>query len=111
MKNTKKQTISETPVEIASLLNANCYFLKSVFIINEENGFRLVVTLHGQIILFRHFKTLQGAKIAFGKIFGNRKWKKNLRTSWSSFYISDSGWVKRKVSPLYGEEIKKGTDE
>ncbi len=111
MKNTKNQTFREKSAEIASLLNANYYFLESVFIIKEEKGFRLAVTLHGQLILLRHFDTLRGAKIAFCRSFSSRKWKKNLRNTWSTFYISDSGWIKRKVSPIYREEKKKGTDE
>jgi hypothetical protein len=69
----------------ARLLNSYVYFLGNVFIVNQGIEFKLVVVDEDKILIDKEYGTFRGAKIAFGRLFGKRGWKKGLKPKWGEF--------------------------
>jgi hypothetical protein len=65
------------------LRNAIYYFLQSVYIVDDNSFYRLVVINHGRLLLDKPYKTLAGAKIAFSMRFGWKLWAKDMHPLWS----------------------------
>ena len=82
--------------EISILINSIFYFINSVFIIRNNDAYRLVAIHKGKLLIDNPYKTLRGAKIAFARLFGKRGWKEDLKANWSIFYKPDARWLKEK---------------
>jgi hypothetical protein len=72
--------------KVSVLTNSICYFLDSVFILNDDEHYRLVVLHNGRLLVDEHYKTAKGSKIAFARFYGNRLWKHGAKPRWSPFH-------------------------
>lgn len=72
--------------EITQLLNSFHYYLSHVYIVVKDDEYRLVVLRHNKVLTDRHYKTLEGAKIAFSRMYGNQAWKAEIKPYWG-FYL------------------------
>jgi hypothetical protein len=106
MYNKNTQTIgiqTETRIEvknekkIISLINSIHYFLECVFIVFEEESYRLVVNQYGEIVTDENYKTLKEAKIAFLKFHGLLAFNEKIRPDWSHSYSPDKVWLEQKL--------------
>jgi len=68
--------------EITQLLNSFHYYLSHVYIVVKDGKYRLVVLRHNKVLTDRHYKTLEGAKIAFSRMYGNQAWKAEIKPYW-----------------------------
>lgn len=71
---------------ISILTNSYKYFLENVMIIDYRDHFRLLVIHEHEVLMDRSYQSFKGAKIAFAKLFDERKWKHNDLPEWSRFY-------------------------
>lgn len=71
---------------ISILVNSFKYFLEHAFIISYEGSYRLLVIHRWRLMTDRCYKTLKGARIAFLKLYSERRWKDQDEPEWSSFY-------------------------
>jgi hypothetical protein len=85
----------ETKTKISRLINSIYYFIEFVFIIAENEGYRLVVIHQGELLTNQIYKTAKGARIAFLKFWGYRAWKEGVKPKWSIFYPPDAKWLKK----------------
>ncbi len=53
----------EKPVIISRLINSIYYFIEFVFLITENEGFRLVAIHQGKLLIDETYKTAKGAKV------------------------------------------------
>jgi hypothetical protein len=85
--------------KIAILENAIFYFLNRVIIIKDEKSdqYRLIVISKDQIIVDRLYDTPRGAKIAFARMFLNRAWSNEVRSSWSHYYRPYNKWLNKTL--------------
>lgn len=97
---TKHRTESSQAIDldtkISILISSIYYFLDFVFIISEENCFRLVVMHNKQLITNRTYKTVKAAKIAFSRLYGSKAWKEGLKPNWSVFYHPAVEWLNER---------------
>lgn len=90
---------------ISRMINSVFYFLKFVFILKEDNHYRLVVIQDKHKIIDLSYKTCKGAKIACSRILRNRFNNKGIRPVWSFFYPADQKWLKDKLNRKNGNPI------
>ena len=79
--------------KISRLINSPHYALGLVFIVYEEEGYRLVVGEFDEIMTNKIYKTLKGAKRAFLKSFSYFAQNEKTRPSWSHIYTPDTKWL------------------
>jgi hypothetical protein len=91
----KKEKESET-IKICTLLNSVYYFLEHVFILCQDDSYRLVVLHNNRLLLDRYYRTLRGARMAFRKIFRHHAWKEDVKSMWSHCYYPDEDWLEEK---------------
>jgi len=72
-------------VKISFLINALYWFTEYAFIIEEENGYRLISIHLGRLLVNKTYKRARNAKIAFTRFFNNKIWKKGIKPIWSPF--------------------------
>jgi hypothetical protein len=82
---------------ITVLENSIYYFLECVFIIIEEDRFRLVVAHQNQLLLNCVYNTLRGAKIAFSRMFLEKAWREDIKAEWTHPYPPELKWLKKKL--------------
>ncbi len=85
-------------IKISSLVNSVYYFLNWVYIVENQSEYRLIVAHKKEILYNNSYKTLKGARIAFSRLFKNRRWKGEFKTEWSFFYEPESKWLIRHSS-------------
>jgi hypothetical protein len=85
------------PIKISRLENSVYYFLDYVFIVEEEDSFRLLVIHRGKVLTDKLYPTLRGARIAFRHIYEGKAWSKDLKARWSNFYQPDKRWLNSKL--------------
>ena len=86
---------------ISLLINSVYFFIESVFILETENGFRLIAIHQNKVLTDETYKTVKGAKIAFLKLFAYKAWEEGVKPQWTSFYPPEE-----KSGPLHNfEEI------
>lgn len=90
---TEKNKVSK----ISLLINAIYYFLECVFILHEEDDYRLVVLQQRRVLLDKRYKTLRGAKIAFKKFYNWKAWNERVNADWSQPYNADDHWLEEKL--------------
>jgi len=87
-------------VKISFLINALYWFTEYAFIIEEENGYRLISIHLGRLLVNKTYKQARNAKIAFTRFFNNKIWKKGIKPIWSPFYPPTPEWLKKKFKNL-----------
>ena len=75
---------------ISRLINDVLYFFDFVLIILENKRFRLPVIHKNRILFDKHFKTPRGARIAFEKLFNEKKVILE-KAEWSPLYKPEPG--------------------
>ncbi len=71
--------------KVSLLKNSIYYFLQGVLIIQEKEGFRLLVIQHGKLLDDELYRTVRGARIAFAKRYKYKLWAKNTGPRWTPF--------------------------
>lgn len=79
--------------KISMLVSSIYYFLDFVYIIAEGGRFRLVVMHNKQLLTYRTYRTLRGARAAFSRLYGAKAWKEGLKPNWSVFYHPAAKWL------------------
>ncbi len=87
----------EKEKKIIHLNNSIHYLLECVFIVFEEEGYRLMVDRGGEIITDKNYKTVQGAKIAFLKFHGLLAVMDEVRAKWSHAYPPGKEWLEQRL--------------
>ncbi len=87
------ETLKEEEIKIIFLNNSNHYLLEYVFILFEEEGYRLVVNRGGEILTNKNYKTVKGAKTAFLKFHGLWAVMDDVRPIWSHVYTPPTEWL------------------
>lgn len=77
--------------KVTTLLNPHFYNFSRVYIRldPETGGYRLVVSNRNRVFFDKIYPTLRGAKIAFGKFFSSRSFRKQPGAQWSSAYVPE----------------------
>lgn len=86
------------------LVNNGYFFLRYVFILAENEDFRLVVIHDNRLLTDRHYKSLSHAKSAFAKMYNRKSWKKGVKPEWSIFFPPGIGWVKNEIEYSFKED-------
>lgn len=86
--------------EINTLINAFLYKVDYVYIILEEDHYRLTVFHKGHVLVDRQYPELYLAKLSFEKMFRKDKYKLEVRQNWSGFYPPDKDWMDAKLMLL-----------
>ena len=92
--------VQEPVLKISRLINSIYYFIEFVFIIAENEGYRLVAIHQGKLLTDRTYKTAKGARIAFLKFWNYRAWKGGVKVKWSHFFPPDPKWLKKKLEQI-----------
>jgi hypothetical protein len=95
--NIELQQKEEKPIKISRLINSIYYFIESVFIIAEKQGYRLVAIHQGKLLTDQTYKTVKGARIAFLKMWSYKAWKEGVKAKWSHFYPPDPKWLEKNI--------------
>lgn len=82
----KRVAVKKDMQGISILANSVKYFLEHAFIIDYEDSYRLLVIHRWKLLTDRCYKTLKGARIAFLKLYNNRRWQEKDVPEWSNFY-------------------------
>lgn len=90
----------EYQVKISCLINAVYWFIENVFIIQDENGCRLISIHLNKLLVNKSYKNAKNARIAFTRLYQNKRWKKEIKPRWSPFYEPNPKWLKQKFSIL-----------
>ncbi len=80
-------------VKVSILSNAVYYFFQRVFIVTENDSYRLVAIHNGELLADEMYKTPKGAKIAFLKLYWYRAWQEGVKPQWTHFYTPDNDWL------------------
>ena len=82
---------------ISNLVNSVFYFLQHVFITITDGDYHLLVIRDNQVLWYKNYKSIKGAKIAFAKRFGHMAYKPSIRMVWSHLYPPDGDWLMKKL--------------
>jgi hypothetical protein len=85
---------------ISLLINAVFYFLETVLIMANKDGYRLIVVHRSDVWTDEMYKTFEEAKRAFFNKYKEKAWKKEVRPNWSHFYPPTTKWLKKKLEPM-----------
>jgi len=96
MRNNLNLELKLEQTKMSRLINSIYYFIEYVFIMAENESYRLVAIHQGKLLTNETYKTAKGAKIAFLKFWNYRAWQEGVRPKWSPFYPPDSKWLKEK---------------
>jgi hypothetical protein len=92
--------VQEPVQKMSRLINSIYYFIEFVFIIVENEGYRLVSMHQGKLLTNQIYKTAKGARIAFLKFWNYRAWKEGVKPKWSVFYPPDAKWLKKIMEQI-----------
>lgn len=96
----KEELTVEDRGNISFLINAIFWFTDCVFIMEMEDGYRLISIHQGRLLVNKRYKQARNAKIAFTRFFNNKIWERGIKPMWSPFYPPAPGWLKRKFENL-----------
>ena len=80
------------------MINSFFYFFKFVFILKDDNRFRLVIIQENRKSLDRKYKTIKGAKIACAKWLSLVSGSPEVKPVWSFLYPPDESWLQDKLN-------------
>lgn len=89
---------------ISVLINRIFYFIETVFIMSVENGYRLIVIHRRKVLTDGIYKTFEGAKNAFLRVYNHRAWKSEIKPNWSHFYPPDAKWLHKNLELIDTED-------
>ena len=94
----KAKTNQEDEPIVSTLLDRAYYFLHEVVIIKAPPHFRLLAVnkFKGKKI-DKHYDTVRGARIAFAKLFKDKKCEPT-KPEWSPLFQPEPGWLKTILS-------------
>ena len=98
----------ESDKQINTLANAFLYNVELVYIILEEDHYRLTVFHNGQVLVDRQYPELRLAKRSFGNMFRKDKYALNIRQNWTGFYHPDKDWMDEKLMLLENNMNRQG---
>ena len=82
---------------ISMFINSILYFIETVFIMTEKDGYRLIVIHRGKVLTDEIYKTFEEAKREFLNQYNHKAWKKEVKPNWSHFYPPDVKWLQKKL--------------
>ncbi|MCP5049596.1 MAG: hypothetical protein GY940_20670 [bacterium] len=82
-------TVTDEEEKISVLTNSLDFFLGSVFMLRDNESYRLVVMHNERVLIDEPYKTAKGAKIAFYRFCRYRVWKEGVKPRWTPFYNPD----------------------
>ena len=91
------ETTIEEERKIIRLINSYLYFLGFVFIVFEEEGYRLVVYKGGEIIKNKNYKTVEEAKEAFFNVYSLLAVMDGVIPQWTHAYPPDIEWLDQRL--------------
>ncbi len=91
-----------------TLINSLHYRLEYVFILEEEDGFRLVVKHGGLVLTNQVFKYLQDAKKAFQELYGSSGAPRREQPDWSGFIDAEQEWFGHLLYIINMQMLYKG---
>lgn len=91
-----------------TLINSLDYRLEYVFILEEEDGFRLVVKHGGLVLTNQTFKSLPQAKEAFSRLYGPTSGPAEDRPDWSEFIDAEQEWFGHLLYIINMQKLYKG---
>jgi hypothetical protein len=83
---------------ITLLTNSLYYYLHYVFIVIDEDSYRLIVLLNNRKLCDKTYKTLEDAKTEFYSVFHHRLGKIVIEDKWSHEYHPDAKWLTNKLN-------------
>lgn len=86
--------------KVSILANSYKYFVEHVLIILHDDCYRLLVIHKWQLLTDQCYKTLRGAKIAFSRLYNQKKWKKEVEPEWSDFYVPGVEYFDNKTNTI-----------
>jgi hypothetical protein len=89
MKNHKRYHGSGQIVKVSYLQNSIYYFLQGVSIIQQDNGYRLLVVHQGRLLDDTVYDTVKGARIGFARRYKYKKWDQAIEPDWSPFHAPE----------------------
>lgn len=92
-----RNTKVERKIRLYRLVNNGYFFLRYVFIVEDDGNYRLVVIHDNRLLTDRLYKSLSHAKSAFGRMYNRKAWKKGVKPEWSTFFPPGAGWIKNKI--------------
>ncbi len=91
-----------------TLINSLDYSLEYVFILEEEDGFRLVVKHGGLILTNQIFKSLQNARTAFAELYNPPGTAHKPAPDWSGFVDAEQEWFGHLLYIINMQMLYKG---
>ncbi|MCP4147996.1 MAG: hypothetical protein GY757_09635 [bacterium] len=91
-----------TRKRISVLCNSNHYFLERAIIIEDTDGYRLIVMAKGRFFINEKYQTGKGARIAFLKIYGYKYCKPGvIEAEWTPlYYTKRNDWLLKQLPEL-----------
>ncbi|MCK4764248.1 MAG: hypothetical protein KAW12_18765 [Candidatus Aminicenantes bacterium] len=83
---TSMKTEAEKIGKISILHNSYKYFIQHALVIQHGECYRLLVIHECKILADQYHKTCRDARIAFMRLFGQRRWKETVKPHWSPLY-------------------------
>jgi hypothetical protein len=93
--------VQSSKERISVLETSIYYFLEHVFIIKNDEGYRLIVIHQKKLLTDKTYKTAKGAKIAFLKFWRYKAWDEGAKAKWTHFYKPDKNWIAEKLDSLH----------
>ena len=91
-----------------TLINSLDYRLEYVFILEEEDGFRLVVKHGGLVLTNQTFKSPPQAKEAFSRLYGPACGLDGDKPDWSEFIDAEQEWFGHLLYIINMQKLYKG---
>jgi hypothetical protein len=92
----------------STLVNSLDYRLEYVFILKEEDGFRLVVKHGGLVLTNQTFKSLPDARTAFQNLYPGPKGVRRPKPHWSAFIDPEQEWFGHLLYIINMQMLYKG---
>ena len=87
----------EHKAKLYRLVNNGYFFLRYVFIMEDDLDYRLVVIHDNRLLTDRIYKSLRNAKGAFSRMYNRKAWKKGVKPEWGVFSPPGPGWIRNKI--------------
>ncbi|MCP5106159.1 MAG: hypothetical protein GY950_22425 [bacterium] len=90
------ETVAFEDLKISILISSIYFFLDFVFILSDGECLRLVVIHNKELLTFKKYKTVKGAKIGFYRQYRHKAWKGAIKPNWSVFYRPAAEWLRER---------------
>jgi len=72
--------------KISVLTNSYKFLLEHVLILSYPGSYRLLVIHLGRLLTDLSYRSFKGARIAFTRLYGQRRWREDVEPEWSELY-------------------------